>query len=72
MKKYEVFLYDDKEKETYETGIIIYTTDMSKSSLCKKLKIDDPYKLNVFIQDDVIYVDYNGKPYCELHTFQKG
>lgn len=73
MTKYEVFLYDVWENEcgayvneTYSTGIIIYT-DTSKSSLCKKLKLDDPYKLDVFIQDDVIYIDYEGKPYCELH-----
>ena len=65
MIKYELFLYDVGENETYETGIVIYT-DTSKSSLCKKLKLDDPYKLDVVFQDDVIYVDYEGKPYCEL------
>ena len=64
--KYEVFLYDDFEHETYETGIVIYT-DTSKSSICKKLKFDDPYRLDVFFQNEVIYVDYEGKPYCELH-----
>ena len=66
MIKYEVFLHDDRENETYETGIIIYT-DTSKSSLCKKLKLDDPYKIDVYYNEDVIYIDYEGKPYCELH-----
>ena len=61
MIKYEVFMYDD-----YETGNIIYT-DTSKSSLCKKLHLDDPYKIDVYVNEDVIYIDYNGKPYCELH-----
>lgn len=28
------------------TGIVIYT-DTSKSSLCKKLGLDDPYKIDV-------------------------
>ena len=66
MTKYEVFLYDVLEHETYETGIVIYT-DTSKSSICKKLKLEDPYRLDVFFQDDVIYIDYEGNPYCELH-----
>ena len=66
MTKYEVFLYDDYENETYETGIIIYT-DTSKASICKELKLDDPYRLEVFFQNDVIYVDYAGSPYGELH-----
>ena len=66
MIKYEVFMYDDRENETYKMGLVIYT-DTSKSSLCKKLHLDDPYKIDMFIQENVIYVDYNGKPYCELH-----
>ena len=70
MTKYELFMYD-LENEIYETGIVIYT-DTSKSSLCKKLKLDDPYKLDVFFQDGVIYVDYEGKPYCELHKRELG
>lgn len=72
MTKYELFLYDVWEtedgayvNETYSTGIVIYT-DTSKASICKKLKLDDPYKIDVIFQDDVIYVDYEGKPYCEL------
>lgn len=70
MTKYELFLYDvweteDGANETYSTGIVIYT-DTSKASICKKLKLDDPYKIDVIFQDDVIYVDYEGKPYCEL------
>ena len=76
MTKYEVFLYDVWENEDgvyvneiYATGIVIYT-DTSKSSLCKKLKLDDPYKIDVFIQDGVVYVDYEGKPYCELHKIE--
>lgn len=66
MTKYEVFMHDDYENETYETGIIVYT-DTSKSSICKKLKLDDPYRLDIFFQDEVIYIDYEKRPYCELH-----
>ena len=74
MIKYEVFLYDVWENEdgayvneTYETGIVIYT-DTSKASICKKLKLDDPYKIDVYVANEgIIYVDYEGKPYCELH-----
>ena len=76
MIKYEIFDYDvwGNEEEGYNvndvfpTGIIIYT-DTSKSSLCKKLDLDDPYKIDVDATNaGVIYVDYNGKPYCELRT----
>ena len=73
MTKYELYLYDVCDagddiyvNETYETGIIIYT-DTSKSSICKKLKFDDPYKMDVYYNEDVIYIDYAGKPYGELH-----
>ena len=74
MIKYEVFLYDvwksedgDYVNETYATGIVIYT-DTSKSSLCKKLKLDDPYKIDVYDSyEGIIYIHYEGKPYCELH-----
>lgn len=76
MTKYEVFLYDvcGSEdgfyvNETYETGIVIYT-DTSKSSICKKLGIDDPYKLDVYYNEDAIYIDYDGIPYCELHKIE--
>lgn len=73
MIKYEIFDYDvwGNDEEGYSvndvmpTGIIIYT-DTSKSSICKKLGLDDPYKLDVYYSEDVIYVDYNYKPYCEL------
>lgn len=73
MTKYEIFDYDvwGNEEEGYSvndvmpTGIIIYT-DTSKSSLCKKLGLDDPYKLDVSVNEDSIYIDYNYKPYCEL------
>ena len=73
MTKYEIFDYDvwGNEEDGYDvndvipTGIIIYT-DTSKSSLCKKLGLDDPYKIDVYVNEDVIYVDYNYKPYCEL------
>ena len=51
MKKYEIFDYDvwGNEEEGYEvndvmpTGIFIFT-DTSKSSISKKLGLDDPYK----------------------------
>ena len=71
---YEIFDYDvwGNEEEGYTvndvvpTGIIIFT-DTSKSSLCKKLGLDDPYKIDVDATNEgVIYVDYEGKPYCEL------
>lgn len=73
MTKYEIFDYDvwGNEEEGYDvndvipTGIIIYT-DTSKSSLCKKLGLDDPYKIDVLFSEDVIYIDYDGEPYCEL------
>ena len=72
MEKYEIFDYDVWESEdgayvndVVPTGIIIYT-DASKSSLCKKLGLDDPYKIDVDYNENVIYIDYDGKPYCEL------
>ena len=73
MTKYEIFDYDvwGNEEDEYSvndvipTGIIIYT-DTSKSSICKKLGLDDPYKIDVYVNEDVIYIDYNYKPYCEL------
>lgn len=73
MKKYEIFDYDvwaDEEggysvNDVIPTGIIIYT-DTSKSSICKKLGLDDPYKIDVYVNEDVICVDYNYEPYCEL------
>ena len=73
MTKYEIFDYElwGNDEEGYNvndvipTGIIIYT-DTSKSSICKKLGLDDPYKIYVNYNEDVIYVDYDGIPYCEL------
>ena len=73
MKKYEIFDYDvwGNEEDGYSvndvmpTGIIIYT-DTSKSSICKKLGLDDPYKIDVYYNEDVIYIDYDYKPYCKL------
>ena len=73
MIKYEIFDYElwGNEEEGYTvndvvpTGIFIFT-DTSKSSLCKKLGIDDPYKIDVDYNEDSIYIDYDGKPYCEL------
>ena len=73
MIKCEIFDYElwGNEEEGYEvndvvpTGIIIYT-DTSKSSICKKLGLDDPYKIDVSFNEDSIYIDYDGNPYCEL------
>lgn len=72
MIKYEIFDYDVWETEdgayvndVIPTGIIIFT-DTSKSSICKKLGLDDPYKMDVYYNEDVIYIDYNYTPYCEL------
>lgn len=64
MIKYEILDYDVWGNEEVE-GIIF--TDTSKSSICKKLGLDDPYKIDVdATHEGVIYVDYEGKPYCEL------
>ena len=63
MIKYEILDYDVWGNEEVE-GIIF--TDTSKSSLCKKLGLDDPYKIDVLFSEDVIYIYYDGKPYCEL------
>ena len=64
MIKYEILDYDIWGNEEVE-GIIF--TDTSKSSICKKLGLDDPYKIDVDATNEgVIYVDYEGKPYCEL------
>lgn len=73
MTKYEIFDYEvlGNEEEGYTvndvipTGIFIFT-DTSKSSLCKKFGLDDPYKIDVLFSEGVIYIDYDGKPYCEL------
>ena len=72
MIKYEIYDYDVWETEdgayvndVIPTGVFIFT-DTSKSSLCKKLGLDAPYKMDVYYNEDVIYVDYNYKPYCEL------
>jgi hypothetical protein len=74
MKKYEIFDYDvlaDEEggysvNVVIPTGIIIYT-DTSKSSLCRNLGLDDPYKIDADVNEGSIYIDYDGNPYCELH-----
>ena len=73
MIKYEIYDYDvwGNDEDGYSvndvmpTGIIVYT-DTSKSSICKKLGLDDPYKLDVYYNEDSIYIDYDYKPYCEL------
>ena len=73
MNKYEIFDYDvwGNEEDGYEvndvipTGVIIYT-DASKASICEKLGLYAQYKIDVYYTADVIYIDYDGKPYCEL------
>ena len=73
MIKYDIFDYHIwgneaggcEVNDVVPTGITIYT-DTSKSSICKKLGLDDPYKTDVYYNGDVIYIDYNGEPYCEL------
>ena len=75
MIKYEVFMYDFCKSEygAYINDVIptsIIFTDTSKSSICKKLGLNDPYKIDIDVYDadeGIIYVDYEGKPYCELH-----
>lgn len=78
MIKYEVFDYDvdvfGSGGEDYivndviPTGISIFT-DASKASICKKLELEDPYKIDVCFNKytDVIYIYHNGRPLCELH-----
>ena len=75
MAKYEIFDYDidvwGKGGEDYivndviPTGIFITDT----SSICKKLELEDPYKIDVCFNKytDVIYIYHNGRPLCELH-----
>ena len=66
MTKYVVFAYWGND--AISTGIII-CTDTSKSSLCKKLGFDDPYKIGVDVTNEgVIYIDYDGKPCYALHA----
>ena len=73
MTKYEIFDYDVWRNEeggysvndVIPTGIFIFT-DTSKSSLCRNLGLDDPYKIDVDVNEGSIYIDYDGKPYCEL------
>lgn len=74
MTKYEIFDYNViKFGESYSvndvipTGIFIFT-DTSKSSICKKLGFDDPYKIDVYDSEGVLYIKYAGMPYCELHA----
>ena len=76
MTKYEIFDYDVWESEygayvndVVPTGITIFT-DTSKASICKKLGLDDPYKVDVNYNEDVIYIDYDYKPYCELRKIE--
>lgn len=71
--KYEIFDYDVwsdeggySVKEVMPTGIII-STDTSKASICKKLNFDDPYKIDVCSYEGILYINYAGMPYCELH-----
>ena len=73
MTKYESFDYDvwGNGKNGYEVNDVVPTgiticTDASKASICKKLGLDDPYKMDVDYNEDVIYIYYDGKPYCEL------
>ena len=73
MSKYEIFDYDvwgnDEVgygvNDVMPTGIVIYT-DTSRPSICEKLGLDNPYKIDVYYSADVICIEYNGKPYCEL------
>ena len=76
MTKYEFFDYElwgnkyegYTVKDVVPTGIFIYadTSKSSISSICKKLGLDDPYKIYVCVRKDSIYIDYDGNPYCEL------
>ena len=73
MGKYEIYYYDVWGNDdvgygvnaVMPTGIIIYT-DTSTSSICEKLGLDDPYKIDVYYDGDVVCIEYYGKPYCEL------
>lgn len=50
-------------------GGVIFT-DTSKSSICKKLRLDDPYKIDVYATKVSMYVMYEGKFYCELRKIR--
>lgn len=65
---YEIVDYDMWGNEEVE-GVIF--TDTSKSSICKKLGLDDPYKIDVDVEEDSIYVIYEGKFYCELRKIDR-
>ena len=79
MGKYEIYAYDVwgnpdvgyGVNAVTKTGIIIYT-DTSKSSICEKLDLDNPYVIDVYYgynyddDVDVVCIEYYGKPYCEL------
>lgn len=74
MIKCEVFLYDVWKDEDghyvygmFALGKCIYT-DTAKASICKKLNLDDLYKIDVYNSyEGILYIHYEGKPYCELH-----
>lgn len=78
MGKYEIYDYDVwgnpdvgyGVNEVIKTGIIIYT-DTSRASICKNLGLDNPYKIDVYYDDDVdvVCIEYYGKPYCELRYY---
>lgn len=70
MTKYKVFNYT-LWGDVISPDIVI-STDTSKSSLCKKLRLDDPYKIDVDVTSGgVIRVKYDGRPYCELLEVEK-
>lgn len=74
MTKYEIFDYEvweDKEggyrvNAIIPTGVCIFT-DTSKRSICKKLGFDNPYKIEAYNSEGILYINYAGMPYCELH-----
>ena len=72
--KYELYLYDvwGNDSDGYTVNDVIPTGKMisenvSKEYLCKILKLDDPYQIEIHAENEsIIFIDYEGKPYCEL------
>lgn len=73
--KYEIYLCDVWGDETdgytvndvMPTGKVVAGDSTDVESLCNALGLDNPRKMDVDFQtNELVYVDYDGKPYCEL------
>lgn len=72
--KYEIYLCDvwgDAEScyvnDVMPMGIVIDEDEISEDRLCEILGLGDSDKIEIDdLDEDTIFVDYDGKPYCEL------